>query len=180
MGRALFAYLRRHHLALLALIVAMGGTAYAANRIGSRDIIDGSLKSRDFKDHAIRGRDVKANSLGGREIDESTLNDPAVVSATVLGRNGTYIAEDGFAGKVEHKSTGIYTLELDGTAKACSFGAAFTGLTPDQTANAGSISVVYAPNGQGPVTVVIRDTAGDLADLGGNPAPAGFSLLGTC
>ena len=51
------AYLRRNHLALLALFFALGGSAYAAgsallpkNSVGSRQVVNGSLQiSGSFK-----------------------------------------------------------------------------------------------------------------------------------
>jgi hypothetical protein len=44
--------------ALLALVVAMAGTAYANGLIGGADVRDGSLTGRDVKDDSIRSRDV--------------------------------------------------------------------------------------------------------------------------
>jgi hypothetical protein len=47
---SLVAYIRRHHVAYLALAVALGGTAYAldANSVKSRHIQDGQVKPRDL------------------------------------------------------------------------------------------------------------------------------------
>jgi hypothetical protein len=47
---SLVAYIRRHHVAYLALAVALGGTAYAieANSVKSRHIDDGQVKPRDL------------------------------------------------------------------------------------------------------------------------------------
>jgi hypothetical protein len=69
--------------ATLALLVALGGTSYAVTRIGSREVVDNSLRSRDIRNNAllsndirdgtIRGRDVHGNALGSRVIKESTL-----------------------------------------------------------------------------------------------------------
>jgi len=51
----LAAYLKRHHLALVALFFALGGTSFAAagalvpkNSVGSTQVINGSLKVIDF------------------------------------------------------------------------------------------------------------------------------------
>jgi len=89
-------HVRSQWLGALALfLVIAGGTAYAANMVGSSGVIDDSLKSVDIKGHlanatgpaedgTITGADVKdgglgsadiANdSLGGAKIDESTLS----------------------------------------------------------------------------------------------------------
>lgn len=51
-------YLRRHHLALIALFVALGGTAYAANQVTSRDIRDGGVRAIDLHQGAVRGNKI--------------------------------------------------------------------------------------------------------------------------
>ena len=40
----------------MALFVALGGTAYAVNTVGSADIIDGQVKSVDVGDGEILSR----------------------------------------------------------------------------------------------------------------------------
>jgi hypothetical protein len=56
-------YLRRHHLALLALFVALGGSAYAAGQIKSSDIKNSAIVSKDIKNNTIKGADVNEASL---------------------------------------------------------------------------------------------------------------------
>jgi len=53
------AYLRRNHLALIALFVALGGTSYAAvklapNSITTREVKNGSLLRKDFAARQLR------------------------------------------------------------------------------------------------------------------------------
>lgn len=54
--------------ATLALVVALGGTAYAAglprNSVGSPQIKNGAVRSVDIKDGAVTGQDVRESSLG--------------------------------------------------------------------------------------------------------------------
>jgi hypothetical protein len=60
--------------ALISLFVALSGVAYAANTVGSSDVIDNSLLSQDLKNDAgVRGADVVNDSLTGTDVDESTL-----------------------------------------------------------------------------------------------------------
>ena len=59
----MLAYLRRNAIALLALFVALGGTAYAANTIGSSDIIDESILSQDIKLNEVKTPDLAAGSV---------------------------------------------------------------------------------------------------------------------
>src|SRR3954469_1179242 len=58
MTRTLLGYLGRHHLALIALIVALGGTAYAANKVTSRDIQNGAVRAVDLHQGAVRGNKI--------------------------------------------------------------------------------------------------------------------------
>jgi hypothetical protein len=81
-------WLRRHIsyanvVATLALFIAVGGSSYAALRIGSREIRDNSVRSvdvrnnaitrRDVRNRSLRARDLGLDSLGGRVIKESRL-----------------------------------------------------------------------------------------------------------
>jgi hypothetical protein len=51
-------YLRRHHLALIALFVALGGTAYAANKVTSGEIRNGTIRAIDLHQGAVRGNKI--------------------------------------------------------------------------------------------------------------------------
>ena len=59
--------------ATLALFVALGGSSYAALRIGSGDIVDNSVRGKDIRNRSITHRDVGPNALGGTNIKESRL-----------------------------------------------------------------------------------------------------------
>ena len=60
----LTALVRGQWAGLLALfLVIAGGTAYAANTIGSADVIDESLLSQDIKNNTLTGDDVLESSL---------------------------------------------------------------------------------------------------------------------
>ena len=50
-------------IALLALVVSLGGTSYAALRVSSKQIVDNSVRSKDVKNNDLTGRDVKNRSL---------------------------------------------------------------------------------------------------------------------
>ena len=73
--RSFLTHLRNQWMGALALfLVLCGGTAYAANTIGSADVIDNSLRSVDLKDgSAVTGTDVTDDSLKGADVDESSL-----------------------------------------------------------------------------------------------------------
>jgi hypothetical protein len=50
--------------ALLALFVALGGTSYAATKIGSKQIRNNSIRSVDIKNRAIKSRDIARGVIG--------------------------------------------------------------------------------------------------------------------
>jgi hypothetical protein len=60
-------------IALIALFVALGGGAYAALRIGSKQIANNSVRSKDVRNRSLAGRDIKFDSLRGRQVDEPSL-----------------------------------------------------------------------------------------------------------
>jgi hypothetical protein len=70
--------------ALLALFVALGGSSYAAVKIGARDIQRGavgtraiannSVRSADIHDATVSGADVKDDSLTNADIDNTHLS----------------------------------------------------------------------------------------------------------
>jgi hypothetical protein len=59
--------------ALLALFVALGGSSYAALKIGSPQIRNNSVLSADLHNNTVRGADVHRNTLTGDDIKESSL-----------------------------------------------------------------------------------------------------------
>jgi hypothetical protein len=72
MLRGIAAYVRRHHIALLALFFALGGTAVAAsnsllpkNSVGTKQVINGSLAKADLSGKAVKA--LKGNK-GARGI----------------------------------------------------------------------------------------------------------------
>ncbi len=96
--------------AAMALFVALGGTAYAVNTVGSTDIIDGQVKSVDIGNNEIQSGDVKDNSINtfdvhsflgvdvvdntltGADINESTLNLPQTpTTATFAGQGNVQL-----------------------------------------------------------------------------------------
>ena len=52
-------YLRQHHLALLALIVALSGTAYAATKVGPDEIAPNAVRAKHIKKENVRGKDLR-------------------------------------------------------------------------------------------------------------------------
>lgn len=64
--------------AVIALFVALGGGAYAALRITSKQVADNSLRSRDVRNNELRGKDVRNRTLSGRDLAFDSLEGPQV------------------------------------------------------------------------------------------------------
>jgi hypothetical protein len=60
-------YLAQHHVALLALFVALGGTAYATslprNSVGSAQLRDNAVTSAKVKNHSLKAADFASGQL---------------------------------------------------------------------------------------------------------------------
>jgi hypothetical protein len=62
--------------ALALFLVIAGGTAYAADTIGSADVIDNSLGSVDLKNNAaVQTADVRNGTLNDEDVAKTTLVD---------------------------------------------------------------------------------------------------------
>jgi len=61
-------------MATLALFVALGGTSYAATKIGTRQIVNNSVRTQDIRNGTIRGRDLRRGTLTAREVNEDRLS----------------------------------------------------------------------------------------------------------
>jgi hypothetical protein len=71
--------------AVLALFVALGGTAYAVNTIGSADVINDSLLSEDIKNATVRGGDLAPGTISNTRIADGTLQSADVRNETLTG-----------------------------------------------------------------------------------------------
>jgi hypothetical protein len=81
--------------ATLALFIALGGSSYAALRVGSREIADNSIRSRDVRNHSLTRHDLARNTLDGSVIHESSLGRvPRATSAANADRLGGLTAAD--------------------------------------------------------------------------------------
>ena len=68
--------------AVLALVLAMGGTATAAKLISGKEIQNKSLTGKDVRGKSLGAAKLKLNTLGGDQIDETKLGKvPAAVAA---------------------------------------------------------------------------------------------------
>lgn len=83
------AHLSRNVYGLIAIFIALGGTAYAAATIGARDIKPDAVRAKHIKEGNVRSADVRDDNLAGVDIDEATLTG---VNAASL--NGAIVISD--------------------------------------------------------------------------------------
>ena len=107
------AYLRDNVLGLVAIFIALSGTAYAASTINSRDVendslksvdlkdgaavgsadvIDGSVSTPDLEDNGIRAADIRDDNLQGGGLGASDLGTGSVGTAEIA--NGSITGAD--------------------------------------------------------------------------------------
>jgi hypothetical protein len=100
-------YIRQHHLGLIAIFIALSGTAYAVdgplpgqNQVGSADIINGEVQTADIKDANLTTADIRANAVTTGKIADSDVRgvdvqDNGLTGADVADTNSLGGAEIG-------------------------------------------------------------------------------------
>jgi hypothetical protein len=159
--------------ALIALVMSLGGSAYALVITG-KSIRNNSVTGKDIRKHSLRGHDLRADSVGGGAIKESSLGlVPAAASAgtatgmalwAVVNSDGVLIRGRGGAGDpASRTSTGIYQVVFNRDVRACAYvatlGAVGIGGPPQ-----GQISVTSLPANVNAVRVRTENDAGAVAD----------------
>lgn len=74
----LTAHLRRNAYGIVAIFIALGGSAYAAATIGSNDIKPNAIKSKHIKDGQVKSADVDPAVLDG--INAASLDGAILIS----------------------------------------------------------------------------------------------------
>jgi hypothetical protein len=180
-------YTRRHHLALLALFFALGGTSFAAtsvvlatNSVGTRQVIDGSLRAGDLSKAArtaLKGNRGLAGPAGaqgaqgaqgsqgatgatGAQGAQGVAGQPASNLFVAVNADGTLSKNSG-ATALSRPAAGVYRI---------SFGANITNCVYLATAGQddGGLSEDYhvypSRTGTGTVNVEIFDAKNETVD----------------
>jgi hypothetical protein len=87
-------------IAVLALVLAMGGTATAAKLITGKDVQNKSLTGKDMKGKTIGKGKLKLDTLGGDQIDESLLGKVPAAAAADTAATATSAASADDAAKL--------------------------------------------------------------------------------
>jgi hypothetical protein len=157
--------------ALIALFVSLGGSAYAVATIGSDDIINGSIRNRDFKDGTLRGQEAKRDGFGGGAIKESTLGQvPSAgfagvadgVRHAVISNTGGTVRTRG-ATSSARVGAGVYEVIFDRDVRGCVYAATLGDESAAGPGN-GQISVTSAPGNVNGVRVRTRNSQGNDDD----------------
>ena len=128
MFRGVATYVRRHHVALLALFVALGGTSIAAttlvprNSVGSRQVINGSLQRADLSKHAVRllrGNRGAPGAPGLRGAQGPTGSSATRLWAMVT--SGGVLSRGSGVVSVTPGSTGSYVVVFNQDVSACGY-----------------------------------------------------------
>jgi hypothetical protein len=188
-------------ISLIALFIALGGSSYAAVRVGSRQIADNSVRGRDIRNNDLRSRDLRNGAVLGRDLRNGTvtgfdLRNGGVTGADVRNggltgadvRNGALTGRDVLESTLGMVPSAANAATLDGKS-ASAFLAAdrlttspFVKLSPGQTktvARSGPFTwtakCVDAGNGQRQLTVTVESTEANAfaASFNGPGLPVG-------
>jgi len=94
---------------MLALIVALGGTSYAAVTVTGKDVRNESLTGRDIKNGSIKGRDIANGDVTTTDIRKGTINSSDIGFGTLNGgdiANGSLSAKDFGLGEIPSGPSG--------------------------------------------------------------------------
>ncbi len=132
--------------ALLALFMAMGGSAYALV-ITSGSIKNNTIRSADVRNGALLGKDMRSNGVGGRAIKESSLG--PVPSAFVAHASARYAVVNAGGQAVRQRAVssaartaeGRYQVIFEADIRGCGYYATIGGPTAAAPPDNGQITV---------------------------------------
>ncbi|HEV7847658.1 MAG TPA: hypothetical protein VGO83_15490 [Thermoleophilaceae bacterium] len=164
--------------ALVALFMAMGGSAYAFV-VTSGSIKDNTIRSVDVHNGALLGKDFRANGVGAGAIKESTLD--TVPGAFITSGSAHYAVVNGGGQRVRQRGTtssartapGRYQVIFNQDVRACGYYATIGDPSAAGPPDNGQITV--SSLGSSVNGVAIRTTG-----AGGNDANKPFHLLVLC
>ncbi|MBJ7354775.1 MAG: hypothetical protein JHC98_08125 [Thermoleophilaceae bacterium] len=69
--------------AMIALVVALSGSAYAAVTINGKNIKKGTITSKQVKDKSLTGTDIKDKSVTGKDVKDASLTSADLAAGTI-------------------------------------------------------------------------------------------------
>lgn len=165
--------------ALVALFVAMGGSAYALVVTG-KQIRNNTVTGKDIRTRSLTGNDIKGDSVGGGAVKESTLG---LVNAAALSIGSARYAVINGSGQLvrgrdvtsaARTGAGRYQVIFGGDVRNCAYFATLGDPTASGPPQNGQVSVAsLASNVNG---VAIRTENGG----NGNELDKPFHLIVSC
>jgi hypothetical protein len=165
--------------ALLALFVALGGSSYAALRVGSDEIANNSVRSKDLHNNDVRGRDIRKGTVRGTDIRDNDLRGKDVRDDTISGAD---VKESGLATVPSAQNA----LTLDGKSASAFLGSdrqSRTGLIKLAHGDTKTVAVsgpfswiascIDDGGGNTRLTVTVESTEADAAVGGFDPSMSG-------
>ena len=166
--------------AVVALIVSLTGSAYAALVITGKNIKNGTVTGRDIRNHSLSGRDVRHDGIGGGSIKESSLGAVPISFLTAGAARFAVVNGAGQAvrgrdiSSVARTAEGRYQVIFKGDVRSCAYfatpGDPSAGTPPNHT----EISV--SSLGSNVNGVAVRTQNGS----NGDPLNRGFHLIVMC
>ena len=112
---------RSNVIGYLALFVALTGTAYAAEKVGSGDIRKGAVKSKQIGDNQVRSKDIKDDkgvksrdlrndSVQSVDVRDGDLSEAGIAAGSLTGRS---IGDDSLTADDIDESTFPSTIRLN-------------------------------------------------------------------
>jgi hypothetical protein len=152
--------------ATAALVVALGGTSYAAlslphDSVGAKQIRKGAVNSRHIRNGAIRLNDVGAGARAALRGHRGPAGAPAVKYFAVVSPGGDFIQGNATSGGHTVGGSGIYTVGFAESVSRCAYDATL-GSADGSAVQPGRVTVTDVG---GRVQVQTYDTAGNPADL---------------
>ena len=94
--------------ALLALALSLGGTAYAAKLITSKDIKNNTVRSVDLRNGGVTAADLKDGAVGGPEIKDGAVGGADIADGGV----GSADIADGGVGGADIAGGGVGSVDI--------------------------------------------------------------------
>ena len=68
----------------IALAIALGGTAWAASKIDSRDIAKGAVTAKKIKNGAVKGNKIPDGALGSAKLKTNAVTSDKIADGTIV------------------------------------------------------------------------------------------------
>jgi hypothetical protein len=157
--------------ALSALIVALGGSSYAAVKIGKRDLKRGAVGSRAIADDSIRSKDVRRNALTGQDVLDDSLTNSDIDNGSLQAGSADSATNASNADTLDGIDSPAFTRGACGTVNGAIHGFARINEPTSPTFSTAGVENAYNCSGQ---SVEARRAAMGFYEVRFNGTPPGI------